>query len=156
MEKYYRKIKNRMLSEIVLAALLIPIAVYASLQYFHMEAPISGSSVLDFFGGMVNGMRSSMIAAFAVYLVIHIIRDRKAIKYETQLKELYITEHDERLMSINEAAGRMSFHIILYVIITAALIAGLFDTTAGLTLFCAWVFIVITRVAAGLFYNKRI
>ncbi len=124
MEKYYEKIKLRMVGELILAIILIPVAIYTSYVYFHMDAPLSGNDVLDFFGGFVNGVRSSLIAGFIIYLTSLFIRDIKAVRQESRLKELFIAEHDERLININETASRLSFHIILYVIIVAALIWG--------------------------------
>jgi hypothetical protein len=156
MEKYYEKIKLRMVGELILAIILIPVAIYTSYVYFHMDAPLSGNDVLDFFGGFVNGVRSSLIAGFIIYLTSLFIRDIKAVRQESRLKELFIAEHDERLININETASRLSFHIILYVIIVAALIWGLYDASAGLALFCVWIFIVITRIVTTIIYSRRI
>lgn len=155
MEKYYKKIKKRMIYEIILTIALIPVAIFTVILFFKIDGPIHGNTVLDFLGGFINGIRGGIVTAFVIYLFSLFVRDMKSIKDEKKLKELFITEHDERRINIHEMASRTSFIIILYIVILAALVCGLFNTTISLTLFCVWLFIVITRMIATLIYSKK-
>ena len=156
MEKYHLTIKKRMICEAVLAIVLMPIAIFTAIMFYKMDAPISGSSILDFGGGFINGVRSALVSAFIIYLLITFVRDMKALKDEKILRQLFIAEHDERMINVNDNASKMSFNIILYLIIIAALATALFNTAISLTLFIVWTFIVIIRVVTTIIYNKKI
>lgn len=156
MEKYYEKVKRRLVVDIMLVIVLMPIAVYTAIVFFKMDSPLVGSSLMEFWGGFINGVRSSIVAGFISFLMVMSVRDWKALKDKEKRKELYIAEHDERLISINEISSRMSFNIILYFIMVAALITGLYDSIISVTLFCVWVFIVVVRIITYIIYsNKR-
>lgn len=155
MEKFRKKLKSRIVFETVLVIMLLPIAAYTLYSYYIMDAPVNGSPVSDFIGGFINGLRGALVLCFVIYLVSIIIRDLKAIQHENILRDLLINENDERTAQVNKAASNMSFYIIYYIILVAALILGLYNLVVGLTLICVWVFIVITRVLTFILYNRR-
>lgn len=63
-----------------------------------------------------------------------IIQQSKALRDEKKLRQLYIQEHDERMMAIRQKAGYPVLVYLSLAVTAAALIAGFFNETVMLTL----------------------
>lgn len=63
-----------------------------------------------------------------------IIQQSKALRDEKKLRQLYIQEHDERMMAIRQKAGYPVLVYLSLAVTAAALIAGCFNETVMLTL----------------------
>lgn len=156
MDKYKVRIKNRMIFGMIGLFILIPVAVYALVRYLNVEGVISGTPVKDFIGGVFNGIRGSIVMAFAIYLVITFIKNMLAIRNEEKLKKMYIEEYDERALAISEHSSRITFNITIYIILVVCVLTGLYSTTISLTLLAVWIFIMLTRFITIYFYHKKL
>lgn len=156
MDKYKIRIKNRMIFDMIGAVILLPVAVYALVRYWNVQGVMSGSTVKDFFGGVINGVRGGVVIAFVIYLMFSFMAKMLAIRNEKKLKKMYCEEYDERSLAISEHSSRVTYNITFYIILVACIITGLYDTTISLTLLVVWIFIFITRIISMSFYSNKI
>ena len=155
MDKYKIRIKNRMIFDMIGAVILLPVAVYALVRYWNVQG-VTGSTVTDFFGGVINGVRGGVVIAFVIYLMFSFMAKMLAIRNEEKLKKMYCEEYDERALAISEHSSRVTYNITFYIILVACIITGLYDTTISLTLLVVWIFIFITRIISMSFYSNKI
>jgi len=104
-----------------------------------MESLVGAFIVLLLAGGMLGKHPSaSMLMGMGIggglVALVVIIQQSKALKDEKKLRQLYIQEHDERMMDIRQKAG---YPVVVYLslaVAAAAIIAGCFSETVMLTL----------------------
>jgi len=156
MNKYKNRVKNRMIFDIIGTVVFLPVAVYALIRYWNIEGVISGTPIKDFIGGAINGMRGAVVISFVIYLIFSFVKNMLAIRDEERLKKMYFEEYDERALAISEHSSRVTYNIVVYIILVACVITGLYNTTVSMTLFAVWIFICLTRIITLGFYNSKI
>ena len=78
----------------------------------------------------VSGFQSGLMAVFGVLMIIFIVKTVLALRNPDRLKQLYITETDERTLLIKQKSGSVGINIIMYGLIIAAFVAGNFNNEA--------------------------
>lgn len=155
MNNFKQSIKKRMLRNLVLGLLLIPIAIVTAIHFFQRKVIFSGTPFKEFISGFFNGVQSALVAGFIFYLICMAHYFYKTAKDEKKLKELYILENDEREHAITYCAANSTKNIIYYLLLTGSIIAGWFSATISLTLLITWVvFMVINLLSKG-YYSKK-
>ena len=91
--------------------------------------------------------------AVAVITLSQVVRYQKALKDNTNLKQLYYKEHDERVCYIRQKVGQSSMEITPILMIIVAVIAGYFDFKVFVTLVGATVFLSLINIGFKIYYN---
>lgn len=94
-------------------------------------------------------------AAMIAISVINIHRNRKALKNEKLLKEMYINSVDERKKQITLQSAKASFFIILASMLIASIVFRFISMTVSIVLTCCMMFILIVYFAVTAYYNKK-
>ena len=102
-----------------------------------------GNGTLGFLGAMI------------AISVMNIHRNRKALKDEKLLKEMYINSVDERKKQILLQASKTSFFIILASMLIASIVFRFISMTVSIVLTCCMAFIIIVYFAVTAYYNKK-
>jgi len=87
--------------------------------------------------------------------VINIYRNRKALKNDKLLKEMYINSVDERKKQITLQSAKASFFIILASMLIASIVFRFISMTVSIVLTCCMMFILIVYFAVTAYYNKK-
>ena len=134
MEKYKEKLKlyNILLGVgIVVLAAFAFLAVGSELGWFSVLAPTAGDE--HWHSAWYGYITGSSIGLLAV-MVFCLIRNCRALKDEVRLKKLYVKCNDERTVQIQTLARNTTMQILLWVGLTATVIAGYFNVTVSLTI----------------------
>lgn len=156
MEQYKEKLK---LENIFLAAgsfataLCAVLAIGSELGWISFIRPVTGDSHWHSgWYGYVTGASCGLCAMMIFYL----IRNLRAIKNNEKLKKLYIKRHDERSAQIVILARSTAMQLLLWLGLTAAVIAGYFSITVSITILaCTFVSSVLSLILAG-YYSKKL
>lgn len=132
MGEFRDKIKKR----IIAFECISVIAVVAGIYHVFIGIP-GGYKGDDFSDGMGVGVSLGIITALGMLAVVQVIRLRRAIKDEKQLKMLYNKEHDERLKEIRSKAGMPMIMIMSILMIVVGIVASSFNDVVFYTLFIA-------------------
>lgn len=155
MEKYKAKFKKRMIFEMAGVVAFIPLSVYALIRYWNTDNIIQTSPGFDFLDGFLNGVRSGIVIAFALYFLFVFIRNLLAFKNEEKLKKMYVEENDERLSAINKMSSHTTYYITMLALLVSCIIIGLYNSTVSLTLLAVLVFLLVVRVISLVVLNSK-
>lgn len=101
----------------------------------------------------LQGFQLGGLMAVAVITLSQVVRYQKALKDNTNLKQLYYKEHDERLCYIRQKVGKSSMEITPILMIIVAVIAGYFDFKVFVTLVGATVFLSLINIGFKIYYS---
>lgn len=156
MENYKQtlKLQNLFLAAGSLLMLVCAIlAIGSELGCFSIVRPAAGDS--HWHSGWYGYVTGAGCGLFAVML-FHLIRNLRAMKDEKKLKKLYIKTHDERSAQIVTLARSTAMQLLLWLGLTASVIAGYFSISVSITV------LVCTFTASSLsllltvYYSKKI
>ncbi len=102
--------------------------------------------------------RGIMMGASWSLLVLQIaflIRNIQALRDEKKLKKLYVQLNDERQEQIWTAARSSAMQIYLMVGLVAAIIAGYFSVTVGITILACLFTLSMIGLGFGLYYGMK-
>jgi len=116
MEDYRKILRKRKILCLVFGILLLPLAIATLYLFYSMDSAIKGSDIVEFFGGVLNGLRAGLGITIVMLLFVKAIQYHKALKNDTEIKNLYIEEHDERNIALNEKSSKISFNVIFLAI----------------------------------------
>lgn len=146
MEKFKEKLKKRLRFNIALS-----IALGISYIFFCLFAKIwlspSQQEMIPFAGGFSCG--------FGSVFILKTLNYKKALKNEKTLKEVFIKETDERVLSIHFKAGLLSFKVSILALSIVAIIFGFINITVFYTLFGAVILIIISKTITEIIYSKK-
>lgn len=140
MEEFRAKLKiDTVITSIVALVLLITsiLAFANEFGYIDLFTPITGDS---HWHSRWRGFISGASVGLSVFMIVSIIRNIRAFKDEKAMKKLYIKDNDERTAAIAKSAQAGAYRTLLFVELTAVIIAGYFNVTVSLTILaCLWV-----------------
>ena len=156
MEQYKEtlKLQNKLLllGSLILAVFAI-LAIGSELGVFHILKPVAGDSHWhSHWNGFITGASCGIFAL----LFVSLIRNRRALKDEKQLKKLYVKEHDERTIQILTLARNTAMQILLMGGLVAVVIAGYFSITVSLTILACIFTASITSLLLVGYYSKKL
>lgn len=154
MEQYKETLKKQniflIVCNIILALFaLLSIAAEAGLIAI---APMTGDSHWQSkWRGFVCG------AAFGIMglMIFGLLQNRKALRNDKQLKQLYIKNHDERTIQIWTAARAASMQVFLLGGLVACVVAGYFSITVSLTILVCVVLHALTAMGFKMYYSRK-
>ena len=156
MEDYKRILKKREILYLIFGIVLLPIAIATCYLFFNMDSVLTGNNVVEFLGGMLNGIRAAFGISALIFLFIRAFLYHRALKDGTKIKNYYIEEHDERTIAVNELSSKISFNVIMYVLIVACVITGFINNTISLTLLAVLFFVILSKVIIYNMYSRKI
>jgi len=156
MEEYKKILRNRKILYLVFGILLLPVAIATLYLFYNMGSVMTGSSIAEFFGGMLNGIRAGFGVAALIFLFMRAFQYHRALKDDAKIKELYIQEHDERTIALNEKSSKISFNVILYALLISCVITGFFNPTISLTILAVLFFVILTKGIVYIIYSRKI
>ena len=156
MEQYKEKLRITnvflMIGCIVLAVFVV-LAIGSELGWFQILKPLAGDSHWhSHWNGFITGASCGIFAL----LFVSLIRNRRALKDEKQLKKLYVKEHDERTIQILTLARNTAMQILLMGGLVAVVIAGYFSITISLTILTCIFTASITSLLLVGYYSKKL
>ena len=156
MEQYKEKLRITNVFFIIVSVVLAVFAVLAigsELGWFHILKPVAGDSHWhSHWNGFITGASCGIFAL----LFVSLIRNRRALKDEKQLKKLYVKEHDERTIQILTLARNTAMQILLMGGLVAVVIVGYFSITVSLTILACIFAASITSLLLAGYYNKKL
>jgi hypothetical protein len=156
MEQYKEKLKhqNMLLSVgIVIMAGFSLLFIGNELGWFSFVRPITGDS---HWHSRWNGFITGASCGIFALLFVSLIRNRRALKDEKQLKKLYVKEHDERTIQILTLARNTAMQILLMGGLVAVVIVGYFSITVSLTILACIFTASITSLLLVGYYSKKL
>jgi hypothetical protein len=146
MEKFKKTVSRRMLVGYVL--MLIIIAMNTVPRYF-MNIDIEGVSgrTLEFGVGLMLGAE-----AVVIYLLF---KYGRAMRDETKMRSLYISETDERNLLIRTKTGGLAIDVIMCVLVCAVPIAGILNEVVFFTLVATLVFVALLKATLKVYYKNK-
>ena len=156
MEQYKEtlKLQNKLLilGTLLLTAFAI-LAIGSELGFFHILDPIAGE---DHWQSSWNGFILGSSCGVLAVMVVSLIRNRRALKDEKQLKKLYVKAHDERTIQILTLARNTAMQILLMGGLIATVITGYFSITVSLTILsCTFIGSITSLLLVG-YYSKKL
>ena len=156
MEQYKEKLRITnvflMIGCIVLAVFVV-LAIGSELGWFQILKPLAGDS--HWHSHWIGFITGASCGIFAL-LFVSLIRNRRALKDEKQLKKLYVKEHDERTIQILTLARNTAMQILLMGGLVAVVIAGYFSITVSLTILACIFTASITSLLLVGYYSKKL
>jgi hypothetical protein len=153
MEKFKNVLKRRITFMGVFNGLAIAFIVLTA--YISSMKSHNAKGVDDFMHGMINGFQMGVFVGVQMLVVIYIMKYRKALKSEDELKKLYIKENDEREKVIRDKIGGVGLNFSLAVIATATVVSGFFNQTVFITLLAVLLVTVTIKAALKLYYKSK-
>ncbi|HAS74522.1 MAG TPA: hypothetical protein DCS67_10290 [Clostridiales bacterium UBA8960] len=89
-------------------------------------------------------------------VIIGMFKTQSALRDDAKLRALYIKEHDERTLSIEEKIGGPGINLIIAALGLATIIAIYLNQTVFFTLLSTLIFTVIVKAALKLYYRKTL
>ena len=154
MDAYKEKLKNSLRIYTVAAMILILFSAAGFLAEAGLInlTPVTGDSHWQ---SMWRGMISGVSFGISAMMLVGIIRTRKALLHDTELKKMYIKDHDERQIQIWTSARALSMQIFLIFGLAAGLIVGYFNMTVGITILSCVVIHALIGISCKIYYSKK-
>lgn len=154
METYREKLKAQ--NVIILACITILVAFSALNITAECGIVPFGPSVGDShwqarWRGFCTGASFGILAL----LVYGLIANLRALKNDSQLKKLFIKEHDERTQKICTAARSSGAQVFLIFGLIAIIIAGYFSVTVSITIMACVLSLSLICVFLKLYYGRK-
>lgn len=119
---------------------------------FYSYSVMDNSHISDFIHGLQTGMFGGMFLA----LVFGIVKNKKALKDETSLKQSYINANDERTQFVFHKMSLTAVYSETFFLMLAIIVSGFFNEVVCLTLLGVLVISGIFKFSLYYYYNKRI
>ena len=114
--------------------------------------PVAGD---EHWQSMWRGFISGACCGICVFMIIGIIRICKALKNETELKKMYVKDHDERQSQIWTSARALSMQIFLIGGLVAGIAAGYFNMTVSVTILACITIHSFIGMACKIYYSRK-
>ena len=117
--------------------------------YFGISALTQGAS--DF----ARGLTAGVLCGLEVTAVFNLVRLFMISHDDEKLKQLYITETDERNISIEKESAKKSQLIIMFGIAVADIVFGYFDETVAKVLSTVLMLSAVVTIAVRKYYDTK-
>jgi len=148
MDAFKKQIKIRVnLLTVGLLAIFVSLSLSA-----HYEKPASNSEIMQ---GLVAGFQSGIAVALLVVMGLFLTRYVMAINNSERLRQLYITETDERNVLIRQKTGSIGMNVTNFGLILGTVVAGNINDTAFLTMLAASLFVGLVHAFLKIYYRRK-
>lgn len=150
MEEYKKLLKKKLALIAVLNGLAV-VFIALSGTFQNMTAGIINENI----SAMMQGFQAGIFMLLQIVMLKYIIKYRKVLKNEDELKKLYIEEHDERKNLIKDKIGGAGFDFSLGAIATATIMAGFFHQMVCVTLLGVLIFMSLVKGFLKVYYRNK-
>ena len=150
MNEYKATIKNRLMVWVACTVLSVVIVVFGVLLAGKAEADNGG-----FMDGLVKGFPVGLFSGFCAVMLFNIIRCMRALTNDSLLKEMYISENDERKKMIRQSAMGKSFFFTGGILAVGITVASLYNNIVTVTLTAVLAVHVLAAAILKLYYSKK-
>ncbi|MBO7474342.1 MAG: hypothetical protein J6U00_10170 [Ruminococcus sp.] len=141
MEGLRSKLKtNIMLCRLLIVVLIIIFIVLKILEY---RKVLHGDTNIGFFSTGI------------IVLVMNILRMKKALRDEKSLKELYIRNTDERVISIQLRAANSTSLLTIFLLCIGMMVSSYINDTVAYTLAVALGIYILIYLSSLVYFNKK-
>lgn len=149
MEEFKKKLRGR---QILLVSGLLGacLATYLSARFYEKEETAS-----EFARGYISGFQVGILLALMGTLLVFIVKHVMALRSPERLRELYISETDERKLLIKQRAGSVGMNIASYGLVAGTVVAGNINDTVFFSLFGASLFVATVRGFLKLYFRNK-
>lgn len=147
MSEYRKVLKGRLILLIIctlVSAAVVAIAILLAKQ--------SETDVSTFTDGFVRGFPVGLFTGGFVVVSFIIAKCIRALRNESYLKKLYISENDERKKMIRQSAMGKSFFFTVGLLVVGLTVASFYDKTVTLTMMAVLTAHVLSAAGLKLYY----
>lgn len=148
MEKYKQKLKLRIVFLLIGAVLTAVLFFICSLFQKSMAETEANAFIRGFQTGIFAAMEGIMLFTICRYL--------GALRKDSKFKKIYIQETDERKQLIALKSTSLGQTVSAYLLLTATVISGFFNTTVFFTLLAAVLAISSVSIFLKLYFCRRL
>ena len=127
----------------------------AIILFFSAVIFINGGEGKSFSEGIMDGFRNGLLTAMIALFSVHIIRYRKVMTDEKQLRLAYNRENDERRQQIKLKAGGNLVIINAVILLFAGIVGGYFNIVIFYSVIGCAVFQLLVSALIKLYLLKR-
>jgi hypothetical protein len=150
MNEYKATIKNRLI--ILVMCTVLSVAVVLSGVLLAGKAELDNGSFTD---GLVKGFPMGLFAGFCVLMLFNMVRCMRALSKESVLKEMYISDNDERKKMIRQSAMGKSFFLTVGILAVGITVASFYNNIVTVTLTAVLFIHVLIGVILKLYYSQK-
>ncbi len=108
------------------------------------------------FSDMASGFTTGFFIGIELLVVIGMLKIQSALKDDAKLRALYIKEHDERTIAIENKIGGLGINLIIAGLGLATVITIYIDQTIFFTILATLQFTVLVKGGLKLYYHKTL
>lgn len=149
MEKYEKKLKIRLAA---MGVAMIVSIIMVVVSYFGYKKLSPDQHLASF----INGVQLGLFLAWFIVMTVGAIRYVRALRNPKLLKRIYIKEHDERSILVQNKARSAGFWITLAGLLPASIIAGFYSVVVCFSLLSVFWFMCLSVGGAKIFFNKKL
>ena len=109
----------------------------------------------DHASGFMLGLSTGFVTLVLAWSVFEMCRIERALKDETLLKKMYISETDERRIFIQNKVGGTGLRLAVFLLVFAAILACYFNITITYTLIGAALGVSLMMAGFKLYYRNK-
>ena len=148
MEDFKKKLLRQQIA--LIAGGFIACSTYVFSRFFVGEAQFP-ENLYHF----ILGYQTGLFAFICCTLAFYIARNSAALINPGHLKNLHISETDERKLFIRQKVGSTGMNIIVYGLIIGAIVSGSINYVVFLTLLGASIFVAVVFGVLKLYYRSK-
>ena len=148
MDNFKKQITVR-LNLLILGLGVTSLSLILSSRY---NKPASESELMQSF---ISGFQVGIAAALLLVMFYFVIRFARAITNSERLRQLYITETDERNALIRQKTGSIGMNVTNFGLILGTVVAGNINDTAFLTMLAASLFVGLVHAFLKIYYRRK-
>ena len=152
MQDYGKNIRRRLAALAVCTLLAVAVVAAAFLLATRNEVLVETGSYLD---GFSRGVPAGMFSAFAVLMIVQMVRCGRALQNEERLRAMYVAEHDERKREIRRRMAELSCFFTAGALVVGVTAASFFSTSLAITLLAVLFVHVFFAIGAKLFFSQK-
>lgn len=130
--------------------------VAVAMMAVHVWLVVVSGEDATWYQGFLSGFQFGLLAVLLVGSIIQWLCNRRAMRSEEKLLDLYIEEHDERTQAIEQRAGMRPGMVNGVVLLLVAIAAGYVNATVFFALAAAAVFTILMSRFRYAYYSKKL
>jgi len=148
MDAYKKQVTVR-LNLLILGLGVTSLSLILSSRY---HKPASESELMQ---GFISGFQAGIAVALLLVMLLFVIRFARAITNSERLRQLYITETDERNALIRQKTGSIGMNVTNFGLILGTVVAGNINDTAFITMLAASLFVGLVHAFLKIYYRRK-
>ncbi len=156
MEKYKENLKFQNILLIIAMVILAVLGGAVAYCEFSGSDILSAATTDDNMQSMWRGFLTGIATGIFAMMLLGLIRNFRAMRDDDLLKKRYIQDHDERTIQIWTSARAVSNQIFIIGGLVAGTVAGFFNMTVSICIFCCILANSLLVFGSKLFFAKKL